>query len=66
MNSDTKRAAVEEYVKEAQARGTDLPWSVRPNSLNGHWNKLVFRTDGEPTPGWYCYLQPAAAGPEEV
>jgi hypothetical protein len=66
MNSDTKRAAVEEYVTDAQALGTDLPWSVMPNRLNGHWNKLVFRTDGEPTPGWYCYLQPAAVGPEEV
>jgi hypothetical protein len=66
MNSDTKRAAVEEYVTEAQARGADLPWQVRPNTRNGHWNKLVFRADCEPTPGWYCYLQPAIIGPEEL
>jgi hypothetical protein len=66
MNSDTKRAAVEEYVREAQAGGADLPWHVRPNRLNGHWNKLAFRADREPTPGWYFYLQPANVGPEEV
>lgn len=66
MNSDTTRTAIEEYVREAQAGGADLPWSVRPNRLNGHWNKLVFRADREPTPGWYCYLQPANLGPEEV
>jgi hypothetical protein len=66
MNSDTTRAAIEEYVGEAQAGGADLPWSVRPNRLNGQWNKLAFRPDREPTPGWYCYLQPANVGPEEV
>lgn len=66
MNSDTTRAAIGEYVTEAQARGADLPWLVRPNKLNGHWNKLVFRADRKPTPGWYCYLKPAATGPEEL
>jgi hypothetical protein len=66
MNSDTKRAAVEEYVKDAQARGADFHWSLIQNCRTHRWNKLVFREDHEPTPGWYCYLEPPSVGPEEV
>lgn len=67
LNADTKRSAIAEYVKSAQARGADLPWSViRSKKGSGPWSKLVFRVDREPTPGWYCYLQPVAAGGEEV
>jgi hypothetical protein len=65
INSDTKRSAVEEYVKNARAHGADLPWSVVPNR-DGPYNKLVFRADREKTPGWYCYLRPDAVGPEEI
>jgi hypothetical protein len=60
FNADTKRAAIAEYVKYAESRGADIPWSIVPNR-NGRWNKLVFKADGEPTVGWYCYLKPHAA-----
>jgi hypothetical protein len=66
LNADTKRSAIEEYVKNARVRGADLPWSVIPNRRSGDWNKLVFRSDREKTPGWYCYLRPGAVGPEEL
>jgi hypothetical protein len=65
LNADTKRAAVEEYVKDAQARGADVSWWVIRNR-RGSWNKLAFRADHMPTPGWYCYLRPTTIGPEEV
>lgn len=62
LNADTKRAAVEEYVRDAQARGADAPWHILPNRRNGKLNKLSFRADGRPTPGWYCYLtEPASS-----
>jgi hypothetical protein len=65
INADTKRSAVEEYVKDALARGADVPWRVIRNR-RGPCNKLVFRADRTETPGWYCYLRPEASGPEEV
>lgn len=65
LNADTKRCAVEEYVKAALARSADLPWWVIRNR-DGSCNKVVFRADRRPTPGWCCYLRPAAPGPEEI
>ena len=65
LNADTKRAAVGEYVADADTRGADVPWSILPNR-NGRWNKLAFRADGEPTAGWYCYLRPSATGRGQV
>jgi hypothetical protein len=65
LNADTKRAAIAEYVKDAENRGADIPWSILPNR-NGRWNKLAFKADGEPTAGWYCYLKPPAAGRGQV
>jgi hypothetical protein len=56
LNADTKRAAVDEYVRDVQARGADAPWNILPNQRNGKLNKLGFRVDGKSTPGWYCYL----------
>jgi hypothetical protein len=61
INADTKRAAVGKYVKDAETRGVDVPWSILPNR-NARWNKLTFRADGEPTAGWYCYLRANATG----
>jgi hypothetical protein len=66
LNADTKRAAIEKYVKDAQTRGANVPWLVIPNSRTHQWNKLVFEKDHKPTPGWYCYLQPPNVGPEEI
>jgi hypothetical protein len=56
LNADTKRAAVDEYVRDVQVRGADVPWNILPNQRNGKLNKLGFRVDGKSTPGWYCYL----------
>lgn len=65
LNADTKRSAVEEYVQAARVHGSDLRWPVIQNR-DGAWNKLVFRPDRQPTPGWYCYLRPDAVGSEEL
>ena len=65
LNADTKRSAIEGYLKVARAHRGDLPWYVIRNR-DGTCNKLVFRPDRQPTPGWYCYLRPAAVGPEVV
>ena len=56
LNSDTKRAAVKEFLKECRANGPDALWSVIPNRF-GRLNKLTFRADRAETPGWYCYLR---------
>jgi hypothetical protein len=65
LNADSKRAAVGEYVKDAETRGAEVPWSILANR-NGQWNKLAFRADREPTAGWYCYLRPGASGRGQV
>jgi hypothetical protein len=57
LNSDTKRGAVQEFVKEANANGPDALWSVVLNRRGLLLNKLAFRADGATTPGWYCYLR---------
>lgn len=56
LNSDTKRAAVKEFLKEYRVNGPDALWSVIPNRF-GRLNKLTFRPDRAETPGWYCYLR---------
>jgi hypothetical protein len=53
LNADTKRAAVREFLAH--------PAAVLQVVANrrGVVNKVVFRPDGEPTPGWYAYtLEP--------
>jgi hypothetical protein len=65
LNSDTKRIAVEEFVKEAQANGPDEPWLIAQNQ-RGRINKLVFRADGATTPGWYCYLTEPLTEPRKI
>ena len=65
LNSDTKRAAVEEFVEDARARGPDVPWSVVANRL-GRVNKLAFRADSAETPGWYCYLRETLSAPRKI
>jgi hypothetical protein len=58
LNADTTRSAVEAFLRD----GADRLWSVVANT-RGRWNKVTFRTDGRPTPGWYCYLtEEARAG----
>jgi hypothetical protein len=65
LNSDTKRVAVEEIVKNAKASGADAPWSVVPNQ-RGRINKVNFRADGAATPGWYCFLTEPLSAPRKI
>jgi len=65
LNSDTKRTAVQEFVKDARARGLHTPWTVVPNR-RGRINKVNFRPDGAETPGWYCYLREPLPAPQTI
>lgn len=55
LNADTTRTGVEAYLREVAQRGADRAWSVVANR-NGTMNKVVFREDHRPSPGWYCYV----------
>jgi tRNA(fMet)-specific endonuclease VapC len=65
LNADTKRAAVEQYVKNAKVHGANAAWSVIPNR-QGRLNKLTFREDGIETPGWYCYLRQSLSAQQKI
>lgn len=54
LNADTKRTAVQDYLHHANAHGDNSPWTVVANS-RGKVNKVVYRTDGDASPGWYAY-----------
>ncbi|MQA00930.1 MAG: hypothetical protein GEU80_16690 [Dehalococcoidia bacterium] len=60
LNADTRRQAVEEYLRDARSRGAGASWVVVANR-RGRLNKVNFRDDGADTPGWYCYLTKDAA-----
>lgn len=55
LNTDTKRTAVEGYVRDVRRRGPNVAWHVIANR-RGRVNKVVFREDKQATPGWFCYL----------
>ena len=57
LNADTKRSAVQEYV-DAPSAGLFVVANRR-----GVVNKVVFRSDRNPTPGWYCYTRAPLAAP---
>jgi hypothetical protein len=61
LNRDTKRAAVHTFLDAArQAGGADhLPWRVTANA-RGTVNRVTYRTDEAPTPGWYAYVRGAS------
>lgn len=65
LNADTKRAAVEQYLEATRREGPDLPWLVIANR-RGRVNKVIFRKDGQETPGWYCYLREPLSTPGEL
>ncbi len=65
LNADTKRAAVRDYLDEVRRIGAEMSWQVVANQ-RGPMNKAVFRADGQPTPGWFCYLIPPLTAPGEV
>jgi len=58
LNRDTKRAAVHTFLAAArQAGGADgLPWRVTANA-RGTVNRVTYRADEAPTPGWYAYVR---------
>ena len=62
LNRDTKRAAVHTFLAAArEAGGADhLPWRVTANA-RGTVNRVTYRTDDAPTPGWYAYAHGASA-----
>jgi hypothetical protein len=64
LNADTKRAAVEQFVKCAETHGPDAPWRVMRNRL-GVLNKLAFYP-GIAARGWYCYLRSPLAAPRGI
>jgi hypothetical protein len=61
LNADTKRAAVVEFLATAGVGALNL--RVVANR-RGKVNRVVFRPDGRPTPGWYAYT-PTARDREE-
>jgi hypothetical protein len=54
LNANTKRAAVEAFVRESSA-DPDRPWRVVANR-QGRLNKVLPGPDPQPLPGWYAYL----------
>jgi hypothetical protein len=58
LNRDTKRTAVHTFLAGArQAGGADnLPWRVTTNA-RGAVNRVTYRADDAPTPGWYAYVR---------
>lgn len=63
LNADTKRAAVEQFVGDVRDGAAML--RVVANK-KGVVNKVVFRPDGEPAPGWYCYTPSPLSTPQEL
>jgi hypothetical protein len=58
LNADTKRAAVETFVREGR-EDPERPWRVVANR-NGRINKILPWPQPDLLPGWYAYLpQPA-------
>lgn len=66
LNRDTKRAAVHTFLAAArEADGADhLPWRVTTNA-RGAVNRVTYRPDDAPTPGWYAYIR-GVAEPREL
>ena len=58
LNRDTKRAAVHTFLAAAaEAGGADrLRWHVTTNA-RGAVNRVTYRSDDAPTPGWYAYVR---------
>jgi hypothetical protein len=56
LNRDTKRSAVASFTEAAARAGGagNLPWHVAPNA-RGNRNRMSYRPDDSPTPGWYAY-----------
>jgi polysaccharide biosynthesis transport protein len=68
LNRDTKRAAIEAFLAAAaEAHGADnLRWHVTANRKGGTINRVTYRPDDRPTPGWYAYVSEPASEPREL
>ncbi len=56
LNADTRRDAIQHFVKANSAR-PDTPWHVVANN-RGRINKVLPTSRSEECPGWYAYLRP--------
>jgi hypothetical protein len=67
LNRDTKRAAVLTFLAAAAAVGgaDNLSWHITANS-RGTINRVSYRPDEEPTPGWYAYVRQPALEPRDL
>ena len=67
LNRDTKRAAVESFLEATTRSGdaSNLDWHVTENS-RGRVNRVTYRSDDEPTPGWYAYVDPPEPAPRRL
>lgn len=67
LNRDTKRAAVLTFLTAAAAVGgaDKLSWHITTNS-RGTINRVSYRPDDEPTPGWYAYVRQPAIEPRDL
>jgi hypothetical protein len=61
LNRDTKRAAIQTFLAAAaEVGGADrLRWHVTTNA-RGAVNRVTYRSDDAPTPGWYAYVSGVA------
>jgi hypothetical protein len=67
LNRDTKRAAVLAFLTAAATGGgaDRLPWHVTANS-RGTVNRVSYRPDDDPIPGWYAYLRTPSPEPRKL
>ena len=65
VNRDTKRSAVLRFLAAVGGGADDLRWHVTANA-RGTINRVSYRNDDEPTPGWYAYLREALPEPREL
>ena len=67
LNRDTKRSAVRAFLTAAARAGgaEHLRWHVTANA-RGVINRVSYRPDDEPTPGWYAYLREPSSEPQEL
>src|SRR5271169_525283 len=67
LNRDTKRAAVEAFLKTVVAAGgaANLRWHITANR-RGWINRVSYRRDDAATPGWYAYLRDPVTEPRDL
>lgn len=66
LNADTTREAVHAYLDDVASRSAEVRWHVVANERGRRINRVVFRADRRPVPGWFCYLVHEVAEPCEL